>query len=206
MRLQRDPSRALSVALLALAALAPSCSENSATPIETNIDYAAAGDLAVAAPIHEDWAAGLRLCASLVHDKDRTSIGPVCLLVVPTGPGVTVTHTSHCQCDGTRASVQQTSRRGPRSVVTRLEVARQPDAPTSITGRLDGEVIDANKGNVLLVDMRGDAPTRQIAVALPPFALAPIGGDANARARTWAKDLLAGLVEDPRVKAFVAGK
>lgn len=201
-----DPSRSLRVALIALGAFLPSCTQSSAAPIATTTDYAAAGDLAVAAPIHEDWAAGLRVGASLVHDKDHTSVGAVWLMRVPTGPGVTVTHKTHCQCDGSRASVKQTSQWGKRTFDTGLEVTRQPDAPTAFARTIDGKAIDETKGNVLLVDMRGEAPTAQLAVELPPFSLGPIGGDANARARVWLEQVLAVLVADPRVSPFVAGK
>lgn len=206
MQIQRHTARVPLAALAALGAIGPSCTGDSGTPVETNVEYAAVDNLAVAAPTHEDWAAGLRLGASLVHDEDRTSVYHVWLMRGPTGLGVTVTHKSHCQCDGNRASVKHWLQLGTRTADIRLEVARQPNAPTSIEGTLDGKAIDVTRGNVLLVDMRGEAPTEQIAVELPPISLAPIGTDSNARVRAWAKDLLAVLVEDQRVSAFVAGK
>ena len=186
--------------------LLPSCTHSSASPIESSIDFSAVGDFAVAAPIYEDWAAGLRVGASIVQEQDRATVGYVWLMRTPTGANVSVTHRSDCKIDGARGSVSHTSTSTARTVEVALGATRQAGAPLALEVRVDGKTIDLAKGKVLLIDMRDTAPIRQVAIELPTTTLAPFDKEPNARAKTYAKDLLAVLTKDPQISEFVSGK
>lgn len=194
------------LALSGLGVLLPTCTKHSVTIVESNVDFSAAGDFAVAAPTHEDWAAGLRVGAGIVQEKDQATVGYVWLMRTPTGANITVTHRSNCQIEGTRGSVKHSSTAAARTVEVSLGATRQPGAPIALEVLLDGKVIDLTKGKVLLIDMRGTAPTQQVAMELPTTTLTPFDKEPNARAKTYAKDLLASLTVNPQVAAFANGK
>lgn len=200
------PTRHLASFATAALALA-GCSPTAATSATTQTDYAASGRLAIAAPTHEDLAAGLRLGACLVQAGDNGSAVYVWLARVPTGPAVSTSRSVQCRCDGAHASVVESVTMGARSVRLEARVESRADATLQEEVRLDGAVVDPNRGRLLLVDLRGDGSPRQVTVALPPAPLAPLGGDdSNARAVTYARDLLPRLQSDPQVRAFLDAK